>query len=195
MSSLLSSLFSSHLISSLLFSSFIFSRILVLSRLLLSLSRSLSVPVCPCGEQGVIASSACRPTRGRLERTHGEQGVIASSRICPRMVFMCSRGSPKHWILPTLKIENRSRTTVSDSSNHSLYKLFNSSYPDGHCGSSITLSPLSFPPPPPRAPQQHTDTHRDRQRETERQGKKTKPKYNERFVRPSTMVSCFLLHC
>ena len=90
-----------------------------------------------------------------------------------------------------------------DSSNHSLYliRLFSFSNLEGNFGpdGSISLipSPPLLPPPPlptpqpqrqPRPPQQQHTTLRNRDRDRERG---QKPKYNERFARPSTMVSCF----
>ena len=56
----------------------------------------------------------CRYTRGRFESTHGGQGSssVLLTKICPRRVTTCPRGSPKKPLnLTRFQFENRSRTT------------------------------------------------------------------------------------
>ena len=78
-----------------------------------------------------------------------------------------------------------------------------SSYLEGDVGpdGSISLSPSPPHLPPPLLPlphhnhnhEHHNNTQRDREteRQRDRERRQKKPKYNERFARPSIMVSCF----
>ena len=129
-------------------------------------------------------------------------------------VFVCcgtlkKRGKTRVWIQKTAPCVHSKRPRVyrhvPDSSNHSFYliKLSSSSYPDGDVGpdGSISLSPSphhllllsSLYHHHNHNHEHHNNTHRETERQRERQRKKTKPKFFERFARPSTTVSWFFL--
>ena len=86
--------------------------------------------------------------------TRGAGGSsVLLTKICPRKVITCLRGSRKNprWILPISSLRTGREQHVPDSSHHSLYlmKLSNSNSPEGNCGGnqlldgSINLSPHS----------------------------------------------------
>ena len=101
----------------------------------------------------------CRNTRGRFERTHGGvlkphtggrgSSSVLLTKICPRTVITCIRGSPKKLLdLSYFQVRELIENNMStDSSNHSLYliKLFSFSHSEGNklpdC--SVGLSPFS----------------------------------------------------
>ena len=84
----------------------------------------------PCVDSKTPPSmcACCRHTRGRFESTHGGVFEFTHAR---RVLTWSQRGSPKKPVdLHHFQFENRSRTTLPDSSNHSLclMKLLSSSY-------------------------------------------------------------------
>ena len=85
-----------------------------------------NVPVCTgttrtcvstCGRGAGTHGHVLNVHTGRFGRTHGEEGgssPVPLTKICPRRILSCPRGSPKKAKnLNHFKFENRSRTTRS----------------------------------------------------------------------------------
>ena len=104
-----------------------------------------------------------------LRRARGSSSALLT-KICPRRILTWPLRFTKETLgsFPFSNLRTGREQHVPDSSNHWLYliKSFNSSYPEGHCGGNQPPDGSICPSPP-------------------------KPKFHERFARPSTMVSCF----